>query len=343
MSSFPIEAEALSDEDDEDLGHQSRQPSESDSSENPPMARLDTIDPVKLNRSACCSIGNHQAVYLKEVLASKQAAIVGIFVGHGQFGMEIATFAKESFEQTLRQHVGRYAPDAALPQCFNRVQTQIASKFPKKALDSGTTATVLWLGKDQNYCANVGDSCAMIIKTTPNRKKGETPRLNGRGELLTEEHTMWNESERRRIETNQGVDIVAHRCKGVELGKPLIFDVQRKISSVLSRSLGDLALKEHGVLVMPHVKKFHWSDDDSMLLIGTGAFWDIADHRSAAQLCADLMATYQDNAFAIAERLMDRLRQARLTNEAFSFFLLLFNRTTQKIKRTKKSSTCTLN
>ena len=338
MEAIPVEANALSED---GSAHQSvRNMSESTVGEGAPLLRLNTHEPINFGKSAVSSAGEHQAVYLREKLGLKQETFVGAFVGHGPHGKEIAAFAKEAFVKIALNTLGKSRPEAFLARAFSRVQDEIEKNYPQTAQASGTTATIVWLCKDCYYCANVGDSSAMLVKTSPNSHNGETPQLFGTGTLLTEDHTMWNQRERKRIETTGGVDVISHKCSGVELGKPIILEIEKRISSVLSRSLGDIALKEHGGLVVPHVGRFEWDDNDTMLLIGNGAFWDIADYRCAAQQCADLLGTYQENVGVIAARLKDRMQQACHTNEGFSFLVLLFNRSIEVPTKRNQSYSC---
>lgn len=124
----------------------------------------------------------------------------------------------------------------------------------KIPLNVGSTACVLLITPTEIYCANVGDSRAIITQGTNVYD-------------LSDDHKPDNEDELIRIEA-AGCDVTDGRVAG-------------KLS--LSRAIGDLAYKKNASLgieaqaitCVPDITKRVRTDEDTFIIVACDGIWDV--------------------------------------------------------------------
>lgn len=101
-------------------------------------------------------------------------AVFGVFDGHG--GKEVADFCKAHFQDVfksnlLKNHKGgdytdtnNYNYEQTLKQTFNEIDNNV--KHQEYAEMTGSTACVVVVMKDSIYCANSGDSRAVLCRNS---------------------------------------------------------------------------------------------------------------------------------------------------------------------------------
>lgn len=110
--------------------------------------------------------------------------LFGVFDGHG--GNQVSEYAKENFKKVFTKN-GKFKTcdyKAALTETMMELDKALKSK--PYASDAGTTACVAFITKDQIFCANSGDSRAVLCQ-------------NGRGIALSEDHKPTLRKEQLRI------------------------------------------------------------------------------------------------------------------------------------------------
>lgn len=121
-------------------------------------------------------------------------------------------------------------------------------------MNVGTTACVCLVTPNEIYCANTGDSRAILTRGTSTFE-------------LSDDHKPDNEDEQIRIEA-AGCDVTDGRVAG-------------KLS--LSRAIGDLAYKqncnlsveEQAITCVPDITRRERNDEDSFLLVACDGIWDV--------------------------------------------------------------------
>lgn len=111
--------------------------------------------------------------------------LFGVFDGHG--GKEVAEYAREQFAKVFMKQAKFKSGDFknALSDAFLALDATLKNKA--YAMDAGTTACVVFITKDQIFCANAGDSRAVLC-------------TGGKTAIgLSEDHKPNNQGERNRI------------------------------------------------------------------------------------------------------------------------------------------------
>ena len=121
-----------------------------------------------------------------EVKGDKNNAIVfGVFDGHG--GKEVALFCKENFQKILegQESLKKNEYKEALRKTFFEMDELV--KKEDYAEMTGTTACVILITNEKIYCANAGDSRAVLCS-------------NDKAIALSDDHKPHNSQEQDRIE-----------------------------------------------------------------------------------------------------------------------------------------------
>ena len=154
-----------------------------------------------------------QSVMIPSSPGEYKAMLFGVFDGHG--GQEVAEYSRENFRKKFMKQKafkdGNFKQ--ALSDAFMSLDKDLANE--EFAQDCGATACVTFVTKDKIFCANAGDSRAVLSKSR-------------RAVALSEDHKPNNREEYQRIQ-KAGHTVSMERVDG-ELA--------------LSRAFGDYGYKD---------------------------------------------------------------------------------------------------
>ena len=123
----------------------------------------------------------------------------------------------------------------------------------------GSTACIIYITSENSkkilYCANVGDTRAVLIKNNSQKRLSYDDRAS-------------DQKEHDRIIKEGGV-VFAGRVYG---------------QLMLSRAFGDWELKTYGVSCIPHIVRYEIQDEDKYLVIASDGVWDVIEDEDAFQL-----------------------------------------------------------
>ena len=141
----------------------------------------------------------------------QKGTLFGVFDGHG--GKEVAEFAKKHFKKILEAELKSKDIKTALEQAFLKLDDEV--KNEDYSNDTGSTSCVVLITPLEIYCANAGDSRAVLCHAD-------------KAVALSEDHKPDNPGELARIElTNHIVD-----------------DSRVDSNLALSRAFGDFQYKD---------------------------------------------------------------------------------------------------
>ncbi len=196
-----------------------------------------------------------------------------LYDGHG--GSDPVKYCKERMPELLTKALIENPKDIekAITTTFQNIDYELTFTDSENI---GTTAVICYIYKDEKgnkilVCANVGDSrCILLSKNNYKR--------------LSYDHKCTDVAEAERIKSTGGI-IFSNRVFG---------------QLVLSRALGDHALKKYWVIATPHITKTNVYDGDYVIM-GSDGIWDVVneedtlkyskDHSSAEELSKYLVKT----------------------------------------------------
>ena len=233
---------------------------------------------TKVNQDRACEV----APFGK----SKDKAFFGVFDGHGQHGHLVSQAVATSLPKCIiKQKDLDSNPPAALQAAFLDCNASLSMG----AIDcsfSGTTGVTVYINGDKIYCANVGDSRAVIA------------RLDDKGQLkalpLSDDHKPDREDERRRILQSGGRVEACRGAGGVEIGPARVWLKTQDVPGLaMTRSFGDLVAASVGVVARPETKDHTFSAEDKMLLMGSDGIWEFITSQEAVNIAAQAKSAEQ--------------------------------------------------
>ena len=183
-------------------------------------------------------------ILIPDLTTDYKVSLFGIFDGHG--GTDVVKFVKNRLPQLIKIYLNDLFPvEIAFKNAFKKVDEEL------KFFDSeyiGTTATLILIKDNKIYCANVGDTKAYIIYDKTYKQ-------------ISNDHKCTNEDERKRI-TEYGGKIIKNRVMG---------------QLILTRTLGDLYVKQFGVINTPDINVYDINETINYIIIASDGVWDVVD------------------------------------------------------------------
>lgn len=204
-----------------------------------------------------------------------QQALFAVFDGHGERGEKVSEFAMQTLQDTLAKHPGLEGDEAAaFDAAFTTADKQLASLQKMDPDYSGTTAVAALMRKNRVWVANVGDSrCVLASKGVDGKIKTKN---------LSQDQNPDSPGEQERILQNGGF---VRPPPEPDLSARVYLDAQlTQVGLAMSRSIGDHAVKNIGVIANPEVKVYDINGDDQFMILATDGIWEFISSQEAANI-----------------------------------------------------------
>ncbi|CAJ0580820.1 unnamed protein product, partial [Mesorhabditis spiculigera] len=212
-----------------------------------------------------------------------KTAFFAVYDGHG--GPKVSQYAGIHLHHTIASQPEFKDGDLplALKKGFLALDEKMRADDEMKDDVSGTTAVVVMVQRDTIYCANVGDSRAIVS-------------VCGEAVPLSYDHKPANEKEAKRIIAAGGF-VEYNRVNG---------------NLALSRALGDFIFKninippeDQVVTANPDVEIQQITDDHEFIVVACDGIWDVMNNQEVADFCRDRLAKGREPQL-ICEELLNR-------------------------------------
>ena len=205
-------------------------------------------------------------IMIPDLTTDYKVSLFAIFDGHG--GNDVVKFVKDRLPQLIKNYLNDLCPvELAFKNSFEKVDQELRF-FDSEYI--GTTATIVLFKDDKIYCANVGDSKAYIIYDKTYKQ-------------ISSDHKCSVEDEAQRIRSNGG-KISKNRVMG---------------QLILTRTLGDLYVKQFGVINTPDISVNEITTNTKYVVIASDGVWDVIDldtlvnmskaGKSVGEFCSDIV------------------------------------------------------
>jgi protein phosphatase 2C family protein 2/3 len=220
-------------------------------------------------------------------------------VGHGQGGELVSQFALHEVQRRLERH-----PDftndieKAFKETFLAVDEALNHDVFIEPLYAGTTACVALLRENNLIVSNVGDSRAVMARKTQTNDEA-TATATWQAIDLSKDQNPDMPEEQSRIESMGGF---VSPPPEPGLSARVWLDVGcTQIGLAMSRSLGDHAVKQVGVIAEPVVTQHEVTEEDDFVILATDGVWEFISseeavgivsenlHRGATKACQTLI------------------------------------------------------
>ena len=188
--------------------------------------------------------------------SSENNALICLFDGHG--GQEVSKFLQENiakfWSEILPLNIDNY--ENKIKNVFLNVDQKLKENHFYQV---GSTGCIIYITIEHSqkilYCANVGDTRAVLIK-------------GNKAVRLTYDDRASDPKEHERIVSHGGI-VFGGRVYG---------------QLMLSRAFGDWELKTYGVICEPHIMRYEIEEEDSYVVIATDGVFDVMEDEDVFQL-----------------------------------------------------------
>jgi len=232
--------------------------------------------------------------------AGKSQAFFGTYDGHGEKGEQVAEYTMNAITKKIIDHpLCRHlfldndddGNDDALQikdiekvfqDAFKAIDQEVENLDHFKSTHSGSTACCVLLRKDHIYVSNVGDSRAVLARYVNNDDGDDKSRLELSAVEMSKDQNAHDDEEFQRV-IQSGAFVTLPEAEG--LPARIWLDEQcSQIGLAMSRSIGDHALKDVGVISQPVVKEYIISDNDEFFIVATDGVWEFISSTEAVLL-----------------------------------------------------------
>jgi len=216
------------------------------------------------------------------ILSIQSMHYFGVCDGHGENGKDVSSFVKQQLPAYLEEYLYSTKVNAKESLCksFLDCNKELMNNGKFNVYLSGTTwCTVLFHGNHM-YCANSGDSRAIIV--------GQT---EGTGELVVKagcrDHKPSETDEAKRILKVGGRIESFKDYDGKPIGPLRVWLKKDDIPGLaMSRALGDGWAQEAGVVPNAEIFEFWLTSKDMFIVIASDGVWEFMDNDLVAKIVA---------------------------------------------------------
>jgi len=205
--------------------------------------------------------------------------------GHGFFGRDVSTFIKKVLPQILENDRNLQTnPRKALNNAILRVSQELAYSDIDINFSGTTLISVLIKGTTM-WCANVGDSRALIARQVIDPNKPENTGRHWMSIALSRDHKPDEPDESQRIMQCGGRIEAYQDDQGNPLGPARVWLRQQDLPGLaMSRSIGDAVANSVGVIPEPEILEFQLKPEDKFIVLGSDGVFEFITNEEAVKI-----------------------------------------------------------
>jgi len=212
--------------------------------------------------------------------------------GHGFYGREVSTFVKQKLPNYLAAHQTFLTDNkAALTDSVEKVATELTAQEFDVNFSGTTLVSVLMQGK-KLWCANSGDSRALMARMLADEPGEQNPGRHWMSIALSRDHKPDERGEAERI-FNKGGRVEAYQDEeGNPLGPARVWLMDQDIPGLaMSRSLGDLVAASVGVIYEPEILEYDITPEDKFMVIGSDGIFEFLQNEEVVRIVVPFWKT----------------------------------------------------
>lgn len=219
-------------------------------------------------------------------------SVYGVLDAHGECGVDAREVVGRGIVCGILKRLEDVAVDDldgeedvgnAVERVIKDVWTDVGKEIEGMdwANGSGTTVTVCVLGGGMCVVANAGDSNAVIGRKLNVMADDGEMEERIQGLLACPVHRVSNAEERRRVESS-----------GAKISGEYVFGNDHIMTSV-TRSLGDLELRNLGITDRPEVTRWPLTEKEDFLILATDGLWDAYEGDITPQVASSMVGRHK--------------------------------------------------
>jgi len=213
-------------------------------------------------------------------------SLFGVFDGHGASGEIVSQFLVHVLPQELSKELKSEKKgdvSLALQRAFYHTSESLVDRESSNCAFSGSTAVAVYIDGDSLYCANCGDSRAVLGSFTNEGGLVAVP--------LSHDHKPERADESRRILERNGRIEPCRGSAGEPVGPLRVWLKRQNLPGLaMTRSFGDLVAASVGVIAEPDVIHHKLTESDRFIIIASDGVWEFISNEEAVEMVASCMS-----------------------------------------------------
>lgn len=235
--------------------------------------------------------------------------------GHGSYGKNVSDFVIKSIGKNIDGSLKSVFEGAKmnaqlvkssdikfkLSQCFSGADEKLQTESGINLKFSGTTCVTVLIVAAKIYCANTGDSRAILARASIQSSKEERKML---ALPLSRDHKGEDEDEYKRIIKAGGRVSSYVNTRGKPVGPLRVWHALENMPGLaMTRSFGDMEAHKVGVIATAEIKEVNMTLRDKFIIIGSDGIWEFITNDEAIEI---VMPHYEaDDAEMACESLVE--------------------------------------
>lgn len=209
----------------------------------------------------------------------------GVCDGHGFYGGEVSGYVKQRLPALLSQHPNIYSnPRKALHNEILRCNAEL-SQINIDVNFSGTTLICVLIKGSTLYCANVGDSRALVARQINDNINNTSTGRHWMSIALSRDHKPDDKTEGVRILQNNGRVESYQDENGNPVGPARVWLKNQDLPGLaMSRSMGDAVASSVGVIAEPEILEFQLTTEDKFIIIGSDGVFEFLSNEEVVKI-----------------------------------------------------------
>ena len=218
--------------------------------------------------------------------------LFGVCDGHGFYGGEVSGFVKQRLATLLSQDPILYAnPKKSLTTNILRCNQEL-SQLNVDVNFSGTTLVLVLIKGNTLFCANVGDSRALVARQINDNSDRSSTGRHWMSIAMSRDHKPDDRSENIRIQKAGGRVESYQDEDGNPAGPARVWLKNQDLPGLaMSRSLGDAVAASVGVIPDPEILEFSLSAEDKFIVIGSDGVFEFLSNEEVVKIVVPFWKT----------------------------------------------------
>jgi serine/threonine protein phosphatase PrpC len=211
--------------------------------------------------------------------------LFGVCDGHGFYGGEVSGFVKQRLPILLSQDPLIYTnPKKALTSGILRCNAELG-QINLDVNFSGTTLVLVLIKGSLLYCANVGDSRALVARQINDTAQNTSTGRHWMSIALSRDHKPDDKNESIRIQQCNGRVESYQDENGNPVGPARVWLKNQDLPGLaMSRSLGDAVAASVGVIPEPEILEFLLTAEDKFIVIGSDGVFEFLSNEEVVKI-----------------------------------------------------------
>ena len=215
------------------------------------------------------------------------SSLIGVADGHGINGEHVSGYIKERYPSLLSSHSSFLSdPSKAISCSASKLNREVCHQNFDTNFSGSTFISVLIRGK-RLWCANIGDSRALLAREIQSQDNGK----GGRGSnhwmsiALSRDHKPNEADESSRIALSGGRVEAYQDEHGNPFGPSRVWLKHQNIPGLaMSRAIGDKVASSVGVIAEPEILEFEVTGEDRFIVVGSDGVFEFLSNEDVVKM-----------------------------------------------------------